>query len=369
MRQENLKFKKLKDQVIVITGASSGIGLATAKMAAKKGAKVVMASRNTEDLQTLAEQIRDLGGDAWPVTVDVSKLEDVEKLRDEALNKYGRIDTWVNNAGVSIFGRVMDTPLAEARQLFETNFWGIHYGCKVALEAMIDNQAGMIINLGSEVSERSIALQTFYSASKHAVKGYTEGLRTEIEKIGIPVGLTLVRPAAIDTPYTQHAANHLTSGEPSLPAPVYHPNIVASAILECAQNGKRDVFIGGASKLFSTLEHIAPRLLDFLIEGQMADQQKKGTKFPHTRQYEGLMGAPTKEGYLQGGHKGHVSRNSLWTTFSLRPFSSLLALTGVGLALYGSIGTSKNRERFSRVIKNSGLNLNQWIDSNSAVVH
>lgn len=347
MKQENLNYKKLKDQVIVITGASSGIGLATALMAAKKGAKVVLASRNTDDLERIATQIRNEGGDAIAVTVDVSRYEDMEQLAREAIDHFGRIDTWVNNAGVSIFGEVLDTPTDEAKQLFETNFWGLHYGCKVALEAMRSNEAGMIINLGSEVSERSIAMQTFYSSSKHAVKGYTEGLRTELEKAGIPVGITLVRPAGIDTPYTEHAVNHLKQGEPSLPAPVYHPNIVASAILECAQTGKRDVYTGGASKLFSVLEHMAPRLIDYMVEMKLIDDQMKGTKIPHTEQNEGLMRAPASEGRTRGGHKGHVSRMSVYTSTSLHPirnFAGLIGLAAAGYFTYKFIQSQRQEE-------------------------
>jgi short-subunit dehydrogenase len=348
MKQQNLQLKKIKDQVMVITGASSGIGLATALMAAKKGAKLVLASRNLEDLENICQQIQKSGGQALAVKADVSKIEDMRKLRDQAIQTFGRIDTWVNNAGVSIYGTVLDTPTEEARQLFDTNFWGIHYGCLMAIEAMANNQAGVIINLGSEVSERSIALQTMYSASKHAVKAYTEGLRTEIEKQNFPIGLTLVRPAGIDTPYTEHAANHLADGEPSLPAPVYHPDVVATAILQCAETPKRDVFIGGASKFFSTLEHIAPRLIDYMVELRMMDEQKKGTNVPHTLENEGLMHAPSSEGKLQGGHKGHVAKSSLWTTASLHPVASLFAIAGVGFAALAGVETFRQTKRNTR---------------------
>lgn len=344
MKQENLNYKKIKDQVIVITGASSGIGLATALMAAKKGARLVLASRNTSELEDLCRKIRRDGGKAIAVTADISEMADVDKLKKRALKEFGRVDTWVNNAGVSIYGTVSDTPLDEAKQLFETNFWGLHYGCTAAMDAMKNNEAGMIINLGSEVSERAIGLQTFYSASKHAVKGYTEGLRTEIEKQNLPIGMTLVRPAGIDTPYVQHAVNHLDRGEPSLPAPVYHPNVVADAILECAETGKRDVFVGGASKFFSSLEHIAPRLLDFMVEYKLINDQKKGAKYPHKKSNEGLMNAPAEEGHLQGGYKGHVQKVSLWSTVSLHPLTSMLALAGVGAAVLGGVSLLKEKK-------------------------
>lgn len=344
MKQEMLKLKKIKDQVIVITGASSGIGLATVQMAAKKGAKLVIASRNLDELERIATQLRDQGCEVLVVQTDVSKLEDMRRLKDQALKKFGRIDTWVNNAGLSIYGKVTNIPEDEAKKLFEINFWGVHYGCQMAVEAMRNNEAGMIINLGSEVSERSVALQTFYSATKHAVKAYTEGLRTELEKENIPIGLTLIRPAGIDTPYTEHAVSHLEQGEPSLPSPVYHPDIVAQAILECAESGKRDVFVGGASKFFSTLEHIAPRLLDFMVEHKLISDQQRGTKVPHRKENEALMRAPLYEGRTRGGHRGHVAKTSLWTTMSLHPVSSVLALTGIGVLAYGAFSLLRGRD-------------------------
>ncbi len=332
-KQENLKLKKLKDQVIVITGASSGIGLATAKMAAMRGAAVVLASRNISDLKEIENEINSKGGRALAVFADVSSEDDVRALKDAAVHRFGRIDTWVNNAAGSIWGEVLASPLPEARQIFETNFWGVHYGCQNAIEAM-RTSGGSIINIGSEASERSIAFQTFYSASKHALKAYTEGLRTELERADVPVAMTLVRPAGIDTPIPQHAVNHLPKGEPALPAPVYHPDVAARAILACAETPKRDVYVGGASKLFTVLEHLIPRALDFLVERKVADDQTKGQTVPHTKEYEGLMQAPLREGAIRGGHKGHVSKTSLWTTMSLHPLASALTVAALGVAVY-----------------------------------
>ncbi|RZA07909.1 MAG: SDR family NAD(P)-dependent oxidoreductase [Proteobacteria bacterium] len=323
------KLKPVKDQVIVITGASSGIGLATSMMAAKAGAKVVIASRNTSDLEEIATQIEEAGGEALAVTADVSRFDDVQKIKADALDKFGRIDTWVNNAAGAIYGPVLEHSIEESRQLMETNFWGVHYGCIAAVEAM-GSTGGVIVNVGSEVSERAVAPQTMYSASKHAVKGYTEGLRTELMEKGIPVLLSLVRPAGIDTPFTQHAANRLEEGEPSLPAPVYHPNVAAQAILACAVTGKRDVYAGGASKLFSVLNHVIPGALDHLIAGPMAKQNRLGSETPHDEAHEGLMKAPVKEGDVRGGHKGHVNRFSLYTSASLHPGSTLLTLGILG---------------------------------------
>ncbi len=132
-----VKLKSLNQQVIVVTGASSGIGLTTARMAAERGAKVVLASRNEDALRKLATEINGSGGEAAYIVADVGVEADVNKIAAEALNRFGRIDTWVNNAGVSIYGKIEEVPIEDMRQLFETNFWGVVYGSLLAARNMI----------------------------------------------------------------------------------------------------------------------------------------------------------------------------------------------------------------------------------------
>lgn len=130
------RMKPISEQVIVLTGATSGIGRATAMMAAERGAKVVLCSRNEDELRAVTEDIRQKGGETAFVVADVSRYEDLIRLRDEALKAFGRIDTWINNAGTSLYGYLMDTPLEDERKLFETNFWGTRMGCQIAVECM-----------------------------------------------------------------------------------------------------------------------------------------------------------------------------------------------------------------------------------------
>src|SRR4051812_14263999 len=162
-----MKFtpKKLKDQVVVITGASSGIGLATARMAARRGARVVMAARNEEDLKNAAEEVRVNGGRVLAVPTDVSDEAAVSRLGEAALLEFGTIDTWVNNAGLSIYGKLTEVPLADKRRLFDINFWGVVHGSRTAVR-MMKHRGGVLINIGSEVSDVAIPLQGMYSASK-----------------------------------------------------------------------------------------------------------------------------------------------------------------------------------------------------------
>src|SRR3569833_1373855 len=195
-----IKLKPVREQVIVITGATSGIGLATAKQAAKRGASVVLNARAEEDLQIVAQEINELGAQVAYVAGDVADIEAMRNLAQTAIREFGRIDTWVNNAGVSMYGLLEEVSIVDARRLFDTNYWGTVHGSLVALEHL-KRSGGALINVGSELSEAVIPLQGHYNASKHALKGFTETLRIELEKEKAPVSVTLVEPSAIDTPY------------------------------------------------------------------------------------------------------------------------------------------------------------------------
>ncbi|PYS90529.1 MAG: short-chain dehydrogenase, partial [Acidobacteria bacterium] len=268
----DVQLKKLNEQVMVITGASSGIGLVTARMAAKRGARLVLAARSEEALRQLTDEIKSAGGEAIHVVADVGREADVRRISTAAVERFGGFDTWVNNAGVSVYGKLMDVPLTDLRQLFETNFWGVVYGSRVACE-YLRMRGGALINIGSTLSDRAIALQGMYSASKHAVKGFTDALRMELEMDNAPVCVTLIKPSAINTPYTEHAKNYL-GVEPQNPAPLYAPDVVAETILYCAEHPERDVFVGAGGKLLSALGHYAPRLTDMLMENMTTQQQK-----------------------------------------------------------------------------------------------
>ena len=167
-------LKKLSEQVIVITGATSGIGLTTARRASDRGAKVVLVARNEDALKQLTYELAKQGGGVMYVVADVGIEEDMQRVAQAAVERFGGIDTWLNNAGISIFGRIEDVSLDDQRRLFQTNFWGVVHGSMVAVKYLKQRGGGAIINLGSEVSDRAVPLQGMYSASKHAVKGFTD---------------------------------------------------------------------------------------------------------------------------------------------------------------------------------------------------
>ena len=325
-----LRLKPLSEQVIVLTGASSGIGLATARMAAHRKAKLVLVARSEAALSQLVDEITQSGGEAIHVTADVGNELDMRRVADAALQRFGRFDTWINDAGVSIYGPLRETALDDARRLFDTNFWGMVHGSLIAVEHL-RTHGGAIINLGSIVSDRAIPLQGMYCASKHAVKGFTDTLRMELEKEGVPVAVTLVKPSAIDTPFTRHAKNNMAV-EPDFPPPVYAPQLVAESILHCAQRPVRDLTVGGGGKAIALTGTYAPRLTDRYMELTMFDQQQK--EQPARPRSQHTLYKPSEDLAERGEYDGHVRRTSLYTRARRSPgVTSALMLGAASLAL------------------------------------
>jgi short-subunit dehydrogenase len=263
-------LKPIDQQVIVITGASSGIGLATAAMAAGKGAKLVLAARSAQVLQELVSEILASGAEAICVVADVGRRQEMEDVAAAAIERFGRIDTWVNNAGVAIYGRLEEVNEQDSRRLFDTNFWGVVNGSLAAMPHLRQSR-GALINVGSEVSEAVVPLQGMYSASKHAVKGFTDSLRVELLAEKTPVSVTLIQPTAVNTPYPEHARNYMEK-EPKLPSPRIDPKQVATAIIDAATSAERDVKVGAMAKLDTNLANLMPKLADWMAKKQVTRQ-------------------------------------------------------------------------------------------------
>lgn len=293
------QLKPLDRQVIVLTGASSGIGLCTARQAAERGASLVLVARSSEVLDQLAAELNSNAGDgrvrAVVVPADVSDRQQLEEVPRVALANFGRIDTWINNAGVSIYGRLDQVDEKDSRRLFDINFWGVVNGSLTALPHL-KREGGALINVGSEVSDAVVPLQGMYSASKHAVKGFTDALRVEIEDVDqSPVSITLIQPTAVNTPYPEHARNYMDQ-EPKLPDPMIDPEDVARAILKAATEGGRDVKVGTMSVLNTTMSKIMPSMADKMSAKQV-DRQQKSEQPKHP---QGTLYAPGNSGRTHG---------------------------------------------------------------------
>lgn len=316
--------KPLAEQVIVITGASSGIGLATARKAAKRGARVMLTSRDEEDLRRAVLSISSEGGHASYVVADVADPEALVQVAESTIREYGGFDTWLNNAGVTIYGHLENVSHEDARRLFDTNYWGVVNGSLAALPHL-RSRGGTLINVGSVLSDTALPLQGHYAASKQAVKGFTDSLRIELEHDNAPVIVTLIQPTSIDTPYTVHARNYLEV-EPAVPAPVYSPELVARTILHCAEHPERNVKVGGGAKMFTMLETLAPSVGD-RFKHSMFEQQR--TDRP-PRHQDTLHAPRAGDGRAYGDYNGRTRQRSLFTTMSLHPVATLAGFAALG---------------------------------------
>jgi short-subunit dehydrogenase len=332
-----MKFKKLKDQTIVVTGASSGIGLATARMAATRGARVLLTSRNEHDLQKVTREICARGGRAGFVVADVADPQSVDRVAEAAIREFGGFDTWINNAGVSIYGKLTEVPLEDKRRVFETNFWGVVHGCRTAVKHL-RNKGGVIINIGSVVSDRAIPVQGIYSASKHAVMGYTDALRMELEHDRTPISVTLVKPSSIDTPFLDHARNYMDEA-PNFPPPVYDPDVVARAILKCVERPIREITIGGGGRLLTAMGRVAPRTMDRYMETMMFSQQRDPSRSPDRP--DNLF-SPGQDGLARGPYRGHVMKSSAYTAAMMSDVARVLPFVAAGVALAAGVRRWRN---------------------------
>jgi short-subunit dehydrogenase len=345
-----LQLKPLKDQVMVITGASSGIGLATARLAARRGVRLVLAARSDDALRRLVDEIRGHGGKAIHVECDVGREQDVRNVAQAAEREFGGFDTWVNNAGASVYGPALEVSTEDMRRVIDTNLFGVIFGSREAVRHL-RRRGGALINIGSETSDRAVPLQAIYSASKHAVKGWTDALRSELDAEGAPVAVTLIKPGPIDTPYTRHAKNYMED-QPTHVPPVYKPESVAAAILHAAATPTRELVVGSGARFVMALEKLSPRLTDRIMTRVIAP----GTHSGRPRTHEEALHTPGGRLEERGDYQG-MARRSVYTQSAMHPMlTSVVALAAAGAvtaawrasgrAPHGSRREHRTRDRF-----------------------
>lgn len=265
----------MRDQVVVLTGASSGIGRATARRLAGKGAQLVLAARNAEALGDVLQECEALGAQALVVPTDVADAEQVAELARRAVERFGRVDAWVNDASVSTFGRLEDVPVEEVRRLLDVNVMGYVLGMQEALRLFRAQGHGTIVNVTSLVAGVGTPFQAPYVASKHAVHGLGESVRMEL-KGERRIHVCSVMPGAIDTPFFQHAANH-SGRQVKAPVPTIRPEAVARAIEGCIRRPRRERPVGVSTRLLLTQRRFMPRMTEAVVARQMGrDQFRRG---------------------------------------------------------------------------------------------
>jgi NAD(P)-dependent dehydrogenase (short-subunit alcohol dehydrogenase family) len=325
-----ITLKSLRDQVIVVTGATSGNGLAIVEEAVRRGAAVVATARNEAALEALRDRLSANGGRIAICVADVSDMPAVERIAGVAVEAFGGFDSWVNNAGTGTYGMLEQVPVADHRRVFDVNYFGVLHGSLVAAHHL-RGRGGAIVNVGSILSDRAIVQQGPYCATKHAVQALTDTLRMELEKEGARISVTLIKPGAIDTPFPEHARNFMDQ-PPRLPPPHYAPSVVADAVLFACGTPRRTLYAGGGGLLSSLLARAAPRLSDRIMElvGTAAQQKPEDPGDPtrHDNLYEPRVDA------LRGSQDVHARKSStVLQAQKFHPALLLLGVVGAGIAV------------------------------------
>ncbi|MFD1952482.1 SDR family oxidoreductase [Sphingomonas arantia] len=325
-----IKLKSIRDQMIVVTGATSGNGLAIVEQAMRAGAAVLAVARNEEALEAMRARLAAAGGRIAVCVADVSDMAAVERAATVATEAFGGFDSWVNNAGIGTYGTLDQVPVADHRRVFDVNYFGALHGSLVAARHLRTRGGGAIVNVGSILGDRSILQQGPYCATKHAVQALTDTLRMELEHEGAPISVTLVKPGAIDTPFPEHARNFMDQ-PPRLPPPLYAPSVVADAVLFACAHPRRTLYAGGGGLVSAKLAQVAPRMTDFIMEAiGTGAQQKPGDPGDPARRdnlYEPRADA------LRGSQDVHARNSSIALQVQKVPSAVLVGVLGVGGAL------------------------------------
>jgi NAD(P)-dependent dehydrogenase (short-subunit alcohol dehydrogenase family) len=260
-------MRKLKDRVVVVTGASSGIGRAAALALADEGAAVVAVARRARAIDDVAAACRQRGREALAVPADVTDPEAMEAVAGEAVGRFGRLDVWVNDASVNMFARVEEAPVDQWHRVVQTNLFGAYHGVRAALPWMREQGSGVIVNVSSVLGKMGSPYQSAYVASKHGVRALSDCVRQELEDVP-DVHVCTVLPGPIDTPLFTHLANHTGRGVKPL-KPVIDAHRVAGAIVSCARRPRREVVVGGSSLSAVGMARVAPGLVERLVARQI----------------------------------------------------------------------------------------------------
>jgi short-subunit dehydrogenase len=302
--------RRIGDSVVVITGASSGIGRATALRFAREGATLVIGARREKALQEVAEECRSMGAQALVVPLDVTDEQSVRNLARQAVENYGRIDVWVNNAAVSLFGRVEEAPAEVYRQVLETNFFGYYHGIRSVLPYFREQGSGVLVNVASIVAEVSQPYTSAYVASKFAIRALSDCLRMELsldDASGIHV--CTVMPATIDTPLFNQAANYSGRGVKAMD-PVLPAERVADTILSVVKRPRREAVVGCVGRMFMWMKRFMPGLFERAMAPVIERNHLKQEPSPST---QGNLFEPMPEyATISGGWRPHESGSGRW---------------------------------------------------------
>jgi short-subunit dehydrogenase len=327
--------------VVVVTGASAGVGRAVVRELAKRGAKVGLIARGVDGLEGARRDVESLGGRALVVPADVSRADEVEAAATAIETALGPIDVWINDAMVSVFARADEITTEEYRRVTDVTYLGYVWGTLAALRRMKRRGRGTIVQVGSALAYRSIPLQAAYCAAKHAIKGFTESLRTELLHDGAGVDLVMVELPALNTPQFDWSRSHMSRRPQPVP-PIYQPEVAAEAIVHAALHPRREMLVGAPTALAIAAERISPRVADRWLaltglEAQMTDEPADPSA------PDNLFHALPGDRGARGRFDRHARRFSLQTWLNLRRRAVTLgvlaaaAVLVVGLRVRGAL--------------------------------
>lgn len=329
--QDAMGLKPVDEQVVVVFGASSGIGRETVRQFARRGAQVMAAARSESGLASLAAEVEAEGGQIITCIADAASFEEVSKVADLAVERFGRLDTWVHAAAVAIIGPFSQTTPTEFKRVIEVNLLGQVYGAMAALPHLRREGRGALIHITSVEARRSMPLQSAYSASKHGVEGFLESLRVELQHEKIPVSVTNILPGVINTTFYNKARTKLGVKPTSIP-PFYQPNLVADAILYAAEHPVRDMIVGDAGRALEFLQRLSPALVDQALlligfEGQRTSERKLASD--DNNLFEPI---PNQRYDRSEGDYGHLAVPSFFDWLDRIPATAkpLLGITALG---------------------------------------
>jgi NAD(P)-dependent dehydrogenase (short-subunit alcohol dehydrogenase family) len=315
-------------RVVVVTGATAGVGRATVRAFAREGARIGLLARGRDGLDATRREVEAAGGEALVLPTDVAYADEVESAAEQVESQLGPIDVWVNNAMTSVFSPVKDMTPLEFRRVTEVTYLGVVYGTLAALKRMLPRDRGTIIQVGSALAKRSIPLQAAYCAAKHAIEGFTESLRCELlhDKSGVHV--TVVHLPAMNTPQFDWVKSHMARKPQPVP-PIYQPEIAAQAIVWAADHGaKKELYVGAPTVKAVVSNKIAAPLLDRYLARVGYDKQQTNGIDPHDRPTD--LWAP-----VAGDHGAHGSFDDRARRFSLQTWASLHRVElGLGATMF-----------------------------------
>lgn len=326
-----VQSRPIEEQVVAIVGTASGIGRETAVQFASRGTKLVVADNDDAGLASLVDEIRGMGGQVVSVVADVASYPQVELVAQRAVQEYGRLDTWVHIAAVGLYATFLQTTPDDFKRVIDVNLMGQVYGAKAALPHIIRSGGGGLIHISSIEAKRALPYHSAYGSAKHGISGFLEALRVELQHLHLPVSVTEIMPASINTPFFDKARTKIGVKPQGVP-PLYEPAIVARAILHAAERPQRDIIVGGAGKLLVLGQRLSPSLMDGAMRNfGFSSQRTDEPRSPDAP--SDLLGPAGQYNRVEGDFGGKAFKHSFSTLLDLHPTVKAVAAVGAALGI------------------------------------